>query len=135
MKVFNTTSGILVQYDDGFRLLTETGWDHLVNDDNVFEKLNQLHKALPKASNVEAILKGTLLPPMQGQELWASGVTYLRSKEERQHESKESGAADFYQRVYEAERPELFFKANARRVAGPAARRGARRRARARGQP
>jgi 2-dehydro-3-deoxy-D-arabinonate dehydratase len=55
---------------------------------------------------------------MQGQELWASGVTYLRSKVERQEESRDSGGGDFYQRVYEAQRPELFFKATRHRVVG-----------------
>jgi 2-dehydro-3-deoxy-D-arabinonate dehydratase len=55
---------------------------------------------------------------MDGQELWAAGVTYLRSKQERQEEAKEAGGADFYQRVYEAERPELFFKATRHRVVG-----------------
>jgi 2-dehydro-3-deoxy-D-arabinonate dehydratase len=55
---------------------------------------------------------------MQGQELWAAGVTYLRSKQERQEEAIEAGGADFYQKVYEAERPELFFKANLHRVVG-----------------
>jgi 2-dehydro-3-deoxy-D-arabinonate dehydratase len=56
--------------------------------------------------------------PMQGQELWASGVTYERSRQGRQEESQQSGGADFYARVYEAERPELFFKANRHRVVG-----------------
>jgi 2-dehydro-3-deoxy-D-arabinonate dehydratase len=59
----------------------------------------------------------TFLPPLDGQEVWAAGVTYLRSKEAREEES--AGAARFYDLVYQAERPELFFKATARRVVGP----------------
>src|SRR5207237_3354457 len=59
----------------------------------------------------------TLLAPVDRQEVWAAGVTYKRSKVERERESV--GAARFYDLVYTAERPELFFKANAARVAGP----------------
>jgi len=59
----------------------------------------------------------SLLAPIDTQEVWASGVTYLRSKVARMEESEEGG--DFYDRVYAAERPELFFKATYSRVAGP----------------
>ena len=59
-----------------------------------------------------------LLPPIGSQEVWAAGVTYLRSRDARMEESEDSGAADCYQRVYEAERPELFFKSLPHRVAG-----------------
>jgi 2-dehydro-3-deoxy-D-arabinonate dehydratase len=57
-----------------------------------------------------------LLPPIEPEhEVWASGVTYLRSREARELESTD---ADAYERVYEAERPELFFKALGWRVVG-----------------
>ena len=60
---------------------------------------------------------GRFLAPIDGQtEVWAAGVTYKRSEEAR---VEESATPDIYSRVYRAERPELFFKANARRVAGP----------------
>src|SRR5215210_9116678 len=60
---------------------------------------------------------GTLLPPAEpGHEVWASGVTYLQSREARELESTD---ADAYERVYDAERPELFFKAPGWRVVGP----------------
>jgi 2-dehydro-3-deoxy-D-arabinonate dehydratase len=58
-----------------------------------------------------------LLPPVERQEVWAAGVTYLRSKTARIEESDFSGLA--YDRVYEANRPELFFKALAEKVVGP----------------
>jgi 2-dehydro-3-deoxy-D-arabinonate dehydratase len=58
-----------------------------------------------------------LLPPVEpDHEVWASGVTYERSREAREHESAD---ADAYARVYEADRPELFFKAPGWRVVGP----------------
>jgi 2-dehydro-3-deoxy-D-arabinonate dehydratase len=59
----------------------------------------------------------TLLAPLDHQEVWAAGVTYTRSREARERESV--GAARFYDLVYNADRPELFFKATARRVVGP----------------
>ncbi|HKB37808.1 MAG TPA: fumarylacetoacetate hydrolase family protein [Gemmataceae bacterium] len=62
----------------------------------------------------------TLLAPVDRQEVWAAGVTYKRSKDERERESV--GAARFYDLVYTAERPELFFKAPAWRVVGPGGR-------------
>jgi 2-dehydro-3-deoxy-D-arabinonate dehydratase len=59
----------------------------------------------------------SLLAPIDGEtEVWAAGVTYKRSEEARR---EESGTPDIYARVYTARRPELFFKANPRRVAGP----------------
>ena len=57
------------------------------------------------------------LAPTDEQEIWAAGVTYERSRAARQEESKDGG--DIYARVYEAERPELFFKAQGFKVIGP----------------
>jgi 2-dehydro-3-deoxy-D-arabinonate dehydratase len=57
--------------------------------------------------------------PVQSQEVWAAGVTYYRSRTARMAESKDAGGGSFYDRVYEAERPELFFKATPHRVVGP----------------
>src|SRR6516165_2284881 len=62
----------------------------------------------------------TLLAPVEQQEVWAAGVTYKRSREARERESV--GAARFYDLVYSADRPELFFKATAARVVGPGGR-------------
>jgi 2-dehydro-3-deoxy-D-arabinonate dehydratase len=58
-----------------------------------------------------------LLAPLDQQEVWAAGVTYKRSREARERES--AGAARFYDLVYKAQRPELFFKATPYRVVGP----------------
>ncbi len=59
----------------------------------------------------------TFLAPIDRQEVWAAGVTYKRSQEARERES--AGAARFYDLVYSAARPELFFKANPHHVSGP----------------
>ena len=57
--------------------------------------------------------------PIQSQEVWAAGVTYLRSRTARMEEAKDAGGGSFYDRVYEAERPELFLKSTPHRVAAP----------------
>jgi len=95
-----------------------TDWDEFINDDNLLEKINTL-LASGGAKKREAIIESEILAPVGSQELWACGVTYLRSKVGRQEESKEAGGGDFYARVYDAERPEVFFKATPNRIVGP----------------
>lgn len=70
------------------------------------------------SSEAKNFISTDILPPIQSQEIWACGVTYYRSKVGRQEESKNSGGSDFYARVYEADRPEIFFKATAARTVG-----------------
>ena len=78
--------------------------------------LDELRAVVEKALGSDAEPLGRLLPPIDGlTEVWASGVTYLRSNEARQEESQ---VADVYARVYEAARPELFFKSPAWRACG-----------------
>jgi len=66
-----------------------------------------------------ATAPAALLAPVQSQEVWAAGVTYLRSKSARMAESKDAGGGTFYDKVYEADRPELFYKSAPQRVAAP----------------
>lgn len=119
MKLYKTTKAIFLQ-DNKDVYLVEENWDSLINRPKLFEylspKLKQL--ALVDRSEFEKILETQLLPPIGSQEVWAAGVTYLRSRDARMEESKSSGGADFYDKVYEAERPELFFKALPHRVTG-----------------
>jgi 2-dehydro-3-deoxy-D-arabinonate dehydratase len=62
-----------------------------------------------------------LFAPIGSQEVWAAGVTYLRSRDARIDESKDAGGGTFYDRVYDAPRPEIFFKATPQRVVGTGA--------------
>lgn len=117
MKIYHTTEGILLEHEGRTVLDTASDWDDLVNRPALRGHLLALHASLAPCEAAPR-LKENLLPPMAGQELWASGVTYERSKQERQEESRDAGGGDFYQRVYEAERPELFFKATRHRVVG-----------------
>lgn len=78
-----------------------------------------LHDQLGRA---EPILRpATLFAPIGSQEVWAAGVTYLRSRDARIDESKDAGGGTFYDRVYDALRPEIFFKATPQRVVGQGA--------------
>jgi 2-dehydro-3-deoxy-D-arabinonate dehydratase len=69
----------------------------------------------------EAVPAGArVLCPLESQEVWASGVTFERSREARNEEAgREVGTVDFYDRVYDAQRPELFAKASPGRSRGP----------------
>ncbi len=116
MRVFNTREGIVIEKNENYYFLPdEKDWDKFINDDRLFEKINSLLKITP-AHQKE--LFEDILPPVGKQELWACGVTYLRSKVGRQEESKQSGGSDFYAKVYEAERPEVFFKSTPHRIVG-----------------
>jgi 2-dehydro-3-deoxy-D-arabinonate dehydratase len=118
MKLYKVTTGVIIEDGHAFYALTDVNWDELFNDDNLYQKLKDYTRRLPPVNNIGSLLVTDILPPVQGQELWACGVTYYRSKVGRQEESKTSGGADFYGRVYEAERPEVFFKATAHRIVG-----------------
>ena len=116
MKVYNTKAGIVIEKDIFFYLVKDQSWEEFINDDNLLKKIEGLTGTLPPATN--ELVNETVAPMGSNQELWACGVTYLRSKVGRQEESKASGGADFYGKVYEAERPEVFFKATPHRVVG-----------------
>jgi 2-dehydro-3-deoxy-D-arabinonate dehydratase len=75
------------------------------------------HARLEQSRESVSLAQARLLAPIDEQEVWAAGVTYKRSEEARKRESV--GAARFYDLVYTAARPELFFKAPAYRVIGP----------------
>lgn len=79
---------------------------------------NPSERARELTANASAIKLSelSLLPPVDEQEVWAAGVTYIRSKVAREEESE--GAAVFYDKVYSADRPELFMKATPQRVVG-----------------
>ncbi len=114
MKIYKTAQGALIEHKEQFYLEKNIPWDELINR-------SQLHKFLltlisEKESTQVDLAKTEILPPLQSQEIWASGVTYYRSRSARMEESQDGG--DVYDRVYSAERPELFFKANIARTVG-----------------
>ena len=113
-RLYRTASGIYLEHDGSQR-------DVLLSLDDLFRASD------PAAFLGQAWENGTpagkhssaLLAPIGSQELWAAGVTYYRSRTARMEESEEAGGDRFYNLVYDADRPELFFKATARRVRSP----------------
>ncbi|MFT5471535.1 MAG: 2-dehydro-3-deoxy-D-arabinonate dehydratase [Verrucomicrobiales bacterium] len=73
---------------------------------------------IPKAQQLLDLPAQTWLPPVESQEIWAAGVTYFRSREARMEEAEVAGGDVFYDKVYDADRPELFMKATAARARG-----------------
>lgn len=116
MLLYRTTNGIYIQNADVWHALPETNWDTLFDSPNLATFLAQIASTTPA---VDAPLPETILAPIVSQEVWAAGVTYFRSRTARMEESKDAGGGSFYDRVYSAERPEIFFKATPQRVANP----------------
>src|ERR1043166_7859204 len=117
MKLYRSKTGIYITNAEKNYSAEIANWDQFLNDDNLLKKLNDL-LASGKAKEIKEIPVEGILAPLVSQELWACGVTYLRSKLGRQEESKDAGGGDFYAKVYEAARPEVFLKATSHRVVG-----------------
>lgn len=114
VTVYRASDGLFAQRgEDVFRLF-EPSLDALftAEEPDVWLR-DQLSTAAP------VVAPDAWLAPIENQEVWAAGVTYLRSREARMDEAREAGGGNFYERVYNAERPEIFFKATANRVVGP----------------
>ncbi len=111
------------RHGDGVVISVE-GRDYRDADFSFDELFQQSHPAAFLRSRLEKLERGSepsdpgspVLPPIESQEVWAAGVTYRRSREARMEESERE--ANIYDRVYRAERPELFFKATPHRVVG-----------------
>lgn len=84
--------------------------------DHALSSIGAWSHAIAAAPTGDAPRSARVVAPVESQEVWAAGVTYLRSRDAR---NEESGGADLYDRVYQAQRPELFFKALPSRVRGP----------------
>ncbi len=115
MKLFRTTGGIFVEEDEQHFLIANHGWDALLSREDLPEFLSAY---VERAKPFGGFHEGEVLAPISGQEVWAAGVTYYRSRGARMEESKDAGGGNFYDRVYSAERPELFFKSTASRTVG-----------------
>lgn len=118
MKAYKLQNGIMVENGSSFYLIEQKDWDAFINRDNLYDDLKEAIQKLSPIADAQERLTHQLLPPIGSQEVWAAGVTYMRSKVARQEESKEAGGGDFYDRVYDAPRPEIFFKATPHRVVG-----------------
>jgi 2-dehydro-3-deoxy-D-arabinonate dehydratase len=112
----------IVSTISGLRVRLPNGWWHApeLSLDTVFEAARPMEVVEEAAAlRAEAPRVDELMAPVGSQEVWAAGVTYLRSRDARMEESERSGADRLYDMVYEAARPEIFLKATGRRVVGP----------------
>jgi 2-dehydro-3-deoxy-D-arabinonate dehydratase len=116
MLLYRTSSGPVLHTNGQWYALNAT-WDALVNADDLPAMLRS-HAASSQPDPTLAAAAASSLAPIGSQELWAAGVTYLRSRTARMEESQVAGGGSFYDRVYHAERPEIFFKATPHRIVG-----------------
>lgn len=114
MKIYKTTEGACIELMGEYFQKELGNWDTFINRTNLHDTLLQEVQSWQSCDKPESISA-----PIGNQEIWASGVTYLRSRDARMEESKDAGGGTFYDRVYDADRPELFFKATAARTVGP----------------
>ncbi|AXE18218.1 2-hydroxyhepta-2,4-diene-1,7-dioate isomerase [Runella rosea] len=115
MKLYRTKQGFYAEFQEEYYQLSCPDWDTLINRDDLHSYVLTQIAGLTPVLDFES---KDLLPPAVSQEVWASGVTYYRSKVARMEESKGACGGMFYDKVYEAERPELFFKALGYKVVG-----------------
>ncbi len=116
MKLYKLENGVVIE-DNAAKTYFKNidNWDNYINRDDLYSFLQSEIEGLAEVDNS---FLANVQAPIQTQEIWAAGVTYLRSRDARKEESKESGGATFYDLVYNAERPEIFFKATAQRTVG-----------------
>jgi 2-dehydro-3-deoxy-D-arabinonate dehydratase len=115
VRLFRTAGGVFVEEGEQHFLIADRTWDQLLSRNDLPEFLSEF---VMQANPLGGFHEGELLAPIHGQEVWAAGVTYYRSRGARMEESKDAGGGNFYDRVYSAERPELFFKSTASRAVG-----------------
>jgi 2-dehydro-3-deoxy-D-arabinonate dehydratase len=121
VHLWRTKEGIRLNYGQHTQLI-QAEWDTLINHEDLAGYLPTLIRETPGGQSwFMKDLDVEVLPPIGTQEVWAAGVTYFRSRTARMEESKDAGGGTFYDRVYEAPRPELFFKSAGWRVRGPRA--------------
>lgn len=115
MKLFRTKGGVAVERGGIVYRVDGVDWDGLLGLEDLSGALEVLIGGCAPAEPLDV---AELLAPIGRQEVWAAGVTYYRSRGARMEESRDAGGGSFYDRVYSAERPELFFKSTASRTVG-----------------
>jgi len=116
VKLYRTPEGCVVEEDNQYHPLGAIPIDFLLAREDLPEYLSELIETIPASDEFSL---PEILAPIGHQEVWAAGVTYFRSRGARMEEAQDAGGGDFYDRVYSAERPELFFKSTASRTVGP----------------
>ena len=120
MRIYKTRNDIIIESESEKKLFISrhNDWDTFINRDDLHEFVKS-EIAHSKPVTDQWFSSQTLEAPIMNQEIWAAGVTYLRSRDARMEESKDAGGGTFYDKVYAADRPELFFKGSRHRTVGP----------------
>jgi 2-dehydro-3-deoxy-D-arabinonate dehydratase len=117
MHLYQSEGKAIVKYQDVFYTSEQWAWDTFINRSGLHQHILADLQTGTQHTDLQQLVNEAGAPVIS-QEVWASGVTYLRSREARMQESKDAGGGDFYAKVYNAERPELFFKSAPYRVVG-----------------
>lgn len=116
MLLYRTHLGPVV-VERGRCFAVDADWNELFNDRSLYDRLSRVvSDQAPDEALTDAVARP--LPPLERQDIWACGVTYYRSRTARMEEAQAAGGGNFYDRVYDAPRPEIFFKAGASRTVG-----------------
>ena len=120
IKIFRGKHDYVLQNSRQTVRVTEFSFDALFQSSNPADYLRRYFEtdAPGVSDDLHSIHQQPWLAPIAQQEVWAAGVTYFRSRSARMEESEQSGGDRFYDLVYDAERPELFFKATGPRARG-----------------
>jgi len=118
MKIYKTTTGIFIESEGSIYPSEFMSWDSFINQPDLYKSVLAAVSEKKPLGNKDKLNELDIQPPIQSQEIWAAGVTYTRSRDARMEESKDAGGGSFYDMVYDAVRPELFFKATPYRCVG-----------------
>src|SRR5579863_3833771 len=118
IRLYRTVTGCVLEHDGHFYSERDCSWDEWITREDLADYLKEVVRRASDRGQ-EKLDESEILAPIGAQEVWAAGVTYFKSRDARMEESKAAGGGDFYDRVYHAERPELFFKSTPHRVVGP----------------
>ncbi|MFT4641595.1 MAG: 2-dehydro-3-deoxy-D-arabinonate dehydratase [Verrucomicrobiales bacterium] len=117
IKVYRSSESVMISTGDGLYEHPQLCFNGIFQAEDPMHYLEQaIREATPVSEG--ALERSEWLPPLASQEVWAAGVTYFRSREARMEESESAGGDVFYDKVYDAERPELFFKSTPGKVRG-----------------
>ena len=117
MKIYKTRRGLIVEHKEKLFLFADADWDKFTNRSGLYNSVLKELQFLQPDTSLSSIVSNDLLSPIGSQEVWASGVTYVRTRQARMEDSQK--VKGIYADVFDAVRPELFFKATAYRTVGP----------------
>ncbi len=90
MKIYKTSRGIVIEQAGKYYKSNQSGWANFINRDNLFKHVTEEMASLTHDATIEHWLANEIEAPVDQQEVWAAGVTYLRSRDARMEESQET---------------------------------------------